>query len=159
MLTKRDFLLYAGAIALVPKALPQDVAAPTQESEAFKVHMYNVHPDDPSRRMVFSPRVLRVPLGATVEFIPENPGHNCQSTQGMIPEGAEAWRGPFSKTHKVTFTVPGYYGYNCLPHRSMGMVGLVIVGNEEDGANLEAARAVKHPGRAGDVWNDIWASV
>lgn len=46
----------------------------------------------------------------------------------------------------VTFDVEGVYGYKCLPHYGMGMVGLIQVGDGP--ANAQDAQEVKHPGRA-----------
>ena len=39
------------------------------------------------------------------------------------------------EVHSVVFTVPGVYLYGCTPHGNMGMIGLIIVGN--DFHNLE----------------------
>lgn len=121
--------------------------------------MHNQHPDDPSQQMVFLPRVLRVAAGDTVRFEPTSPGHNVVSTSGMLPKGAKSFSGPFSKPFEVHFEKPGHYGYHCLAHRSMGMVGLVIVDGEGRDANLEASKAVKHSGSAAKVWDEIWASL
>ena len=109
--------------------------------------------------MAFSPRILRVAPGDTVTFRPGHPSHSCQSTPRMIPEGAASWRGGIGKPVSVTFKQPGYYGYHCLPHRSLGMVGLVIVEGAGQDANLEEARAVNHPGKAKLVWASIWEEV
>lgn len=119
--------------------------------------MYNVDPQDPSRRMVFTPRILKLAPGDTVTFIPENRGHNSQSTKGMIPEGAEPWKGAFGKPVSVTPTVPGLYGYDCMPHRSMGMVGLLIVEGPGMLDNLSSAKSVRQIGRAKSAWEEIWA--
>ena len=32
-------------------------------------------------------------------------------------------------THSVTFALPGVYLYQCTPHGNMGMLGLIVVGN------------------------------
>lgn len=42
----------------------------------------------------------------------------------------------------VTFDKPGVYGIKCTPHYIMGMIGLVVVGDQT--ANLDAAKAVPH---------------
>ena len=111
------------------------------------------------RRMAFTPRILRVGVGSAVTFRPGEPTHNCTSTPGMLPSGAKPWTGAIGKPITVGFERPGYFGYHCLPHRSMGMVGLIIVGNPDGGANLAAARAVKHPGKASAAWQEIWDEV
>lgn len=111
------------------------------------------------RRMEFTPRILRVGVGSAVTFRPGEPTHNCAATPGMLPSGAKPWTGAIGKPVTVVFDRPGYFGYHCLPHRSMGMVGLIIVGDPKGGANLLAARAVKHPGKASGTWQEIWDNV
>ena len=107
------------------------------------------------KKMVFS-RLLKVAVGDTVSFIPKNKGHNSEIMKGMIPDGAEAWKGKLNKQVDVTFTVPGFYGYQCKPHANQGMSGLIVV--EGDGMldNLEAARGVKHRGKAKKAWKELW---
>ena len=51
-----------------------------------------------------------------------------------------------SKDLSVTFTTEGVYGYKCMPHYAMGMVGLIVVGDPS--ANIETAAAAKLPGKA-----------
>lgn len=97
--------------------------------------------------------------GDKVTFKPSQPTHSCLSTPGMIPDGAEGWRGQIGKSVSVTFAKPGYYGYHCLPHRSLGMVGLVIVEGEGHDANVAAVKTVKQPGKAARVREDIWREV
>lgn len=151
-LSRRVFL---GGSAAAAALLP--VRGLAVQPQAFRIDMYTAHPDDPSLKMVFSPRVLRVPSGASIEFHPGDASHNTQTTGGMIPEGATPWRSQFGQVHRVILDVPGYYGYHCMPHRGMGMVGLIIVQGEGMEANLEAARATKQRGRAAKAWDEIWA--
>lgn len=151
MLTRRTAILSTiatGAIAAFPaRALQQ---------KSHLVEMYASDPTDAGRSMFFTPRILRVAAGHTVTFASKNGAHNCQSTPGMIPEGAESWRGKIGEPVSVTFLEPGYYGYHCMPHRSMGMVGLVIVEGPGREHNLSAAKAVRQPGKAKAVWDRIW---
>ncbi|MEM9576931.1 MAG: pseudoazurin [Pseudomonadota bacterium] len=121
------------------------------------VEMLNKHPTDKKLRMVFSPRLLKVQAGDTVMFKSVDKGHNAQSIDGMIPDGAEAWNSKISKDVEVTFDMPGVYGYRCTPHAAMGMVGLIFV--EGDGMldNLDAAKAVKQRGRSKAVFEELWA--
>lgn len=119
--------------------------------------MLNEHPENKRLRMVFTPRVIGVEQGDTVLFKSVDRGHNSASIDGMLPEGAEPWTGKLSKDIEVTFQVPGVYGYVCTPHEAMGMVGLVIVNGEGKLDNLEAAKSVKHRGRANLVFDELWA--
>jgi len=75
-------------------------------------------------------------------------GHNSESVDGMIPEGAEEWTSVLGETVSHTFKVPGAYIYKCAPHFSQGMVGVVIVGDGRP-ANLDAIK--DHPGNKGMI--------
>jgi pseudoazurin len=95
--------------------------------------------------MVFEPAIVKVAPGDTVTFVAADKGHNAEIISGMAPAGAAPFKGKMSQNLTVKFTKPGVYGYKCLPHYGMGMVGAVIVGNP---ANSAQAKAVNHPGKA-----------
>ena len=65
-------------------------------------------------------------------------GHDTQSMEGMIPEGATPWK---SKLGEEGFTITvekeGAYVYKCNPHITTGMVGIIVVG-ERNPSNLAA---------------------
>ena len=149
LISRREALLIAGGLVLVQPSLA--VAA------AHSVEMLNRHPDDKKKRNVFLPRILTVQPGDTVNFVTVDRGHNSASIEGMLPEGAAEWKGKVSKDTAVTFDKPGYYGYLCTPHYALGMVGLIIVEGDGKLANLDAAKAVKHRGRARAEFEEIWA--
>jgi len=107
----------------------------------FEVKMLNKGSD--GQPMVFEPAFLRVQPGDTVRFVPTDKGHDAETIPGMLPEGAQPFKGKMSQEITVTFEKPGLYGYRCIPHFGMGMVGLIEVGNNT--ANLDAARKVKMP--------------
>jgi pseudoazurin len=111
----------------------------------YEVQMLNRGAD--GQVMAFEPAYLEVAPGDTVRFVATNPGHNTETIAGMVPEGAEGWKGEFNDEVTVTLTEEGIYGYRCMPHYGMGMVGVVVVG--DGSGNAEAAAAVSHPGRAG----------
>ena len=94
----------------------------------------------------FDPAFLKIQPGDTVHFIAKDKGHDVESIAGMIPDGATAFKGALNQDLTVTFTKPGVYGFKCAPHYSMGMVGLVVVG--DPAANLKQAEAVDQQGRA-----------
>ena len=149
LISRRQALLMAGGLVMVRPSLA--VAA------EHTVEMLNRHPDNKKKRNVFLPRILIVQPGDTVNFVTVDRGHNSASIDGMLPEGAEEWKGKLSKDVAVTFDTPGYYGYLCTPHYALGMVGLVIVEGDGKLDNLEAAKAVKHRGRAKKEFEEIWA--
>ncbi|PJK27398.1 pseudoazurin [Minwuia thermotolerans] len=121
------------------------LAAAVQPAAAadFEVKMLNRGADG---MMVFEPAYLEVQPGDTVTFLPTDKGHNAETIRSMLPANAEAFKGRMNKPVTVTFTEEGVYGYKCLPHYGMGMVGVVVVGDAT--ANLDAIREAKHPGRA-----------
>lgn len=96
--------------------------------------------------MVFEPAFLEIAPGDTVHFRAVDKGHNAASVDGMIPEGGATWKGGLNKDVTVTLDVDGVYGVRCVPHYPMGMVALIVVGDPS--VNLEAAKLVKHRGKA-----------
>lgn len=129
---------------LIAVALLGGMLAAPAAAEDFEVRMLNRGADG---MMVFEPAYLEVQPGDTVTFLPTDKSHNAETIKSMLPANAEAFKGKMNKPVTVTFTEEGVYGYKCLPHYGMGMVGVVVVGDAD--ANLEAARDAKHPGRAG----------
>lgn len=79
--------------------------------------------------MVFEPAFLRVAPGDTVRFIAADKGHNAQTVEGMIPDGAEAFAGGINQEVEVTLTAEGLYAVICKPHYAMGMVMTIAVGD------------------------------
>lgn len=148
---RRSVLLGLTALTLARPTFAQDGGT------VHAVEMLNQDPDNPQNRMLFSPRVLAVEPGDTVRFLPVDRGHNAQTIDGMVPEGAEGWRSRLNDEFDVTLTVPGVYGYKCLPHLAMGMVGVIFVRGEGMLDNLEAAQAVRQRGRAVQAFDEIWA--
>lgn len=106
--------------------------------------------------MVFEPDFVQAAPGDTIRFVPTDKTHNAEAIKGMLPEGAEAFKGKVNEEFTVTLTEEGVYGIKCLPHYPMGMVALVIVGEP---VNLEEAKAVKHPGIARKRFEEIFAAV
>jgi pseudoazurin len=85
----------------------------------------------------FVPQVIFIKPGDTVEWVGMQSGHNSASIEGMIPEGAEAWRSVIGQNFSITLTKPGAYIYKCEPHFSLGMLGAIVVGDTPP-ANLAA---------------------
>lgn len=107
----------------------------------FEVKMLNKSSDGQS--MAFEPAFLKIQPGDTVRFVPTDKGHDVETIAGMLPEGAQPFKGKISQEISVTFDKAGVYGYRCAPHVGMGMVGLIAVG--DPAANLESAKQVKLP--------------
>ena len=103
---------------------------------------------DDGAKMVYSVDVAEINSGDTITWLPASKGHNVHFIAG--PEG---WDLPKkSKNNKevaITFDTPGVYLYQCTPHKAMGMIGLVIVGNDK--TNLEKIKKVKLRGKSKKV--------
>ncbi|MES2868571.1 MAG: pseudoazurin [Pseudomonadota bacterium] len=78
--------------------------------------------------MVYEPAYLQIAPGDTVKFVPTQSGHNAATLPELLPEGAQAFKGKINQQIEQTFTVPGLYGIQCIPHLAMGMVMLIQVG-------------------------------
>lgn len=103
--------------------------------------------------MVFEPAYLDIAAGDSVTFVPTDRGHNAESINGMTPDGAAPFKGPMNKPITVTFETEGVYGYKCMPHYPMGMVGVIHVG--KGAPNLAAAEKVTLPGKAKGKMADL----
>ena len=117
-------------------------AAPAAAKE-YQVKMLNKGSD--GSLMVFEPAYLKVAPGDSVKFVATQKGHNAESVAGMAPAGAAAFKGKIDEEITVKFTKEGLYGYKCLPHVGMGMVGVVQVGKAANKAEATAG-AAKLPG-------------
>ena len=95
--------------------------------------------------MVFEPDFVRAAPGDTIRFVPTDKGHNAEIIAGMLPDGAEPFKGKPNEEVVVTLDKEGVYGVKCAPHYGMGMVALIAVGEP---GNADAAKAVKNPGKA-----------
>lgn len=97
----------------------------TAQAEVFEVKMLNRGAEG---AMVYEPDHLRIAPGDTVRFLPTQAGHNAASIPGLLPAGAEAFKSKLNQPFEYTFSQPGLYGIQCIPHLAMGMVMLVQVG-------------------------------
>ena len=86
---------------------------------------------DDGAKMVYGTDIARVEVGTTVTWIPTSKGHNVEFIAG--PDGWEApKKSKLSKEYAYTFDTPGVYLYQCTPHKSMGMIALVVVGDGDN---------------------------
>lgn len=104
---------------------------------------------------VYEPAVLKIAPGDTVKFVNADKGHNSETIPGMVPEGGKSWKGKINEEVSVTLDKEGVYGYKCLPHYGLGMVGVIVVGNAAP--NLEQAKKVKHPGKVAQIFEGLLA--
>jgi len=100
--------------------------------------------------MVFSPKIANIDIGDTVFWKAIDPGHNVSfMMKGGVPEGIDKFKSKIGKDTEYTFSVPGIYAYICVPHKSMGMIGFVIVG--DDLSNIDSIKSIKYIGKSKKV--------
>ena len=110
------------------------------------------------RTMVFSQEIVRINPGDTVYWKSTDPGHNVQFiSKNGVPDGVEKFKSKVSKDTEFTFTIPGIYAYWCVPHKTLGMIGFVIVG--EDLSNLDAIKKVKFIGKSKKIAKTLIAEI
>ena len=99
------------------------------------------------RSMVFSQEIVRINSGDTVFWKSIDKGHNVDFiSKNGVPEGVEKFKSKIGKDTEYTFTIPGVYAYWCVPHKTMGMIGFVIV--DDDLSNLDSIKKVKFLGKS-----------
>ena len=94
---------------------------------------------------VYSKKIVNVNVGDTVFWKSVNPGHNVEFIKGGIPAGVEKFKSKYNKDTSYTFNTLGIYAYWCTPHKSMGMIGFVIVNNDK--SNLDSIKKLKFYGK------------
>jgi|TARA_B110000483_G_scaffold177973_1_gene210495 pseudoazurin len=95
--------------------------------------------------MVYSVDIAKIAAGETITWMPKDKMHNVEMLKG--PDGAKLpKKSKFSKEFSMTFDVPGIYVYRCTPHVAMGMIAIVIVG--DDVSNKEAISNTRMMGKA-----------
>ena len=106
-----------------------------------------------SEYMVFSEKVSYINSGDTIYWKATDKGHNVEFIKGAVPEGVQSFRSKMGKDTEYKFTIPGIYAYWCTPHKSMGMVGFVVVGN--DLSNIASIKDVKYIGRSKKIVKEL----
>lgn len=92
--------------------------------------MVMVGADGNGGSFAFDPAVIRVDSGATVawQWTGNGGGHNIKAKEGAFDSGSAVSEAGVNFEH--TFESTGIYRYYCAPHRSLGMKGVVIVGDD-----------------------------
>ena len=99
------------------------------------------------RNMVFSPEIVRINTGDTVFWTAADKGHNVEFIlKGGVPKGIEKFKSKVGKDTEYTFTQSGIYAYWCTPHKTMGMIGFIIVDN--DFSNIDSINKIKYLGKS-----------
>ena len=110
------------------------------------------------RSMVFSQEIVRIDVGDTVFWKSVDKGHNVEFIKkNGVPDGVDKFKSKVSADAEYTFTIPGIYAYWCTPHKSMGMIGFGIVG--DDLSNMESIKKVKFIGKSKKVAKTLIAEI
>ena len=107
--------------------------------------------------MVYSKKIVNIEVGDTVFWKSVKPGHNVEFIKGGVPEGVGKFRSSLSKDTEYKFEIPGIYAYWCTPHKGMGMIGFVVVGNDK--SNLEAVKNIKYLGKSKKIAEELISSL
>ena len=103
--------------------------------------------------MIYSKKIVKINVGDTVFWKATDKGHNVEFIKGGVPEGVEKFKSKFNKDTQYTFNIPGIYAYWCTPHKSMGMIGFVVVGGDK--SNLEAIKKIRFSAKSKKIAPDL----
>ena len=110
-------------------------------AETFTIEMLNKLGKE---RMVYSEKVILINTNDEILWKSKDKGHNVELIG--IPKGAKKYKSKISKDASYKFEKPGIYLYQCTPHKAMGMIGLVVVGNDK--SNLDKIKKIKVYGKS-----------
>ena len=128
------------------------LSAKAEEKEPLIIEMLNKRGKD---KMLYGQDVARIDVGQTITWTPDSKGHNVQFVS--VPEGVEKVKSKLSKEFSYTFEQEGVYLYVCTPHASMGMIGVVVVG--ESDVNLDEVLNYKFRGKSKKKFKKIAKSL
>ena len=103
--------------------------------------------------MVFEPKIVRVNVGEKVLWKATDKGHNVEFIKNGIPNGVDKFKSKYNKDTEYKFTIPGIYAYWCTPHKNMGMIGFVIVG--DDKSNLDEIKKIRFSAKSKKIAPDL----
>ena len=103
--------------------------------------------------MVYSKKIVRINVGDTVIWKATDKGHNVEFIKGGVPKGVEKFKSKFNKDTEYKFSIPGIYAYWCTPHKNMGMIGFVVVGNDK--SNLEEIKKIRFAAKSKKIAPDL----
>ncbi len=114
----------------------------SMSANAADVTIDMLNKDGSGRKMVYSKEVAQVAVGDTITWLPASKGHNVHFISA--PDGVKKLpKSKFNKEFSYTFEKEGIYLYQCTPHKGMGMIALVVVGDNLDNlANIKKAKVL-----------------
>ena len=121
-------------------------------AENFTIEMLNKLGKE---KMVYSEKIISIKINDEITWKSVDKGHNVEFI-GM-PDGVSKYKSKISKDAKFKFTKPGVYLYQCTPHKAMGMIGLVVVGNDK--SNLDKIKKIKVYGKSKKLLKNLLKSL
>ena len=107
------------------------LAALTTPAFAADLSVDMLNKRDDGAKMVYSEDISRIDVGDSITWLATSKGHNVEFIAG--PDGWDApKKSKLSKEVTITFDTPGVYLYQCSPHKSMGMIAIVVVGDGDN---------------------------
>ena len=116
-----------GTLAAATLALAASFAG-SASAEEHVVKMLNNN--GKGKFMLFEPEFIKAKVGDTVKFVPTTKGHNAEMIPGLWPEGAAEFAGEMNQEATITIEKPGIYGIKCKPHYPMGMMAMIVAGDD-----------------------------
>mgnify|MGYP000318341689 FL=1 len=107
--------------------------------------------------MVYSKKVVKINVGDSVLWKASTKGHNVEFIKNGVPEGVDKFKSKMNVDVEYTFTVPGIYAYWCTPHKAMGMIGLVVVG--DDKSNIDKIKSIRFVGKSKQIATELIGSL
>ena len=123
-------------------------------SFAANISIEMLNKDANGNRMVYSQEVAKIDIGDTVTWLPASKGHNVEI---ITSPNKMKFKSKNGKEAKITFDTPGIYYYWCTPHKSMGMIGLIVVG--DDLSNIDDIASAKAMGKSKKKLKNLLASL
>ena len=123
-------------------------------SFAADVAIEMLNKDADGNKMVYSQELVKIEVGDTVTWVPSSKGHNVEMISSPNKMKFKSKNG---KEAKITFDTPGIYYYLCTPHKGMGMIALVIVG--DDTSNKDAIAKAKAMGKSKKKLKELLADL
>ena len=102
-------------------------------------------------KMVYSIKVAKIDIGDTIIWKSVDKGHNVEFVE--MPKGVKKFKSKISKDAEYKFEIPGIYLNVCTPHKSMGMIGLVVVGDNL--SNLDKIKKAKMGGKSKKIFKEL----
>ena len=107
--------------------------------------------------MVYSKKIVNIEVGDSIIWKATTKGHNVEFIKGGTPDGVEKFKSKINKDAQYKFEIPGIYAYWCTPHKGMGMIGFVVVGNNK--SNLEEIKKIKYLGKSKKIAEQLISSL